>query len=84
MDPSKYPTTHKDKWLIKELLSMCVQEERMLKMELGESALMATEEKDQNQAKKKGKGKILLQGGIKKANRCFFYKKKRAHEEGLH
>ena len=30
--------THKDKWLIKELLSMCVQEERRLKMELGESA----------------------------------------------
>ena len=47
-------------------------------MELGESALMATEGKDHNQAKKKGKGKgkILSQGGIKKANSCFFYKKK--------
>ncbi|RVW78062.1 hypothetical protein CK203_059670 [Vitis vinifera] len=45
-------------------------------MELGESALMATEGKDHNQAKKKGKGKMLSQGGIKKANSCFLYKKK--------
>ncbi|RVW35362.1 hypothetical protein CK203_077084 [Vitis vinifera] len=44
-------------------------------MELGESALMAMEGKDHNQAKNKGKGKILPQGGIKKANRCFFCKK---------
>ena len=63
---------------------MCVQEEGRLKMELGENALMTMKGNDQNQAKKKGKGKILLQDGIKKANRCFFYKKKRAHEEGLH
>ena len=55
---------------------MCVQEEKRLKMELGESALMATEGKDHNQAKKKGKGKMLSQGGIKKANSCFLYKKK--------
>ena len=34
--------THKDKWSINELLTMCVQNERRLKMELGESALMAT------------------------------------------
>ena len=31
--------THKDKWSINELLTMCVQVERRLKMELGESAL---------------------------------------------
>ena len=54
---------------------MCVQEKGRLKMKLGESALMAMEGKDHNQAKKKGKGKIPSQGGIKKANRCFFYKK---------
>ena len=54
---------------------MCVREEGRLKMELGESALMAMEGKDHNQAKNKGKGKILPQGGIKKANRCFFCKK---------
>ena len=44
---------------------MCVQEEGRLKMELGESAL-ATKGKDRNQAKKKRKGKIPPQGGIKK------------------
>ena len=44
-------------------------------MELGESALMEMEGKDHNQTKKKGKDKILPQCGIKKANRCLFYKK---------
>ncbi|RVW90815.1 hypothetical protein CK203_028600 [Vitis vinifera] len=44
-------------------------------MELGESAINAMEGKDHNQAKNKEKGKILPQGGIKKANRCFFCKK---------
>ena len=34
--------THKDKWSINELLTMCVQKEERLKMELGESALMTT------------------------------------------
>ena len=38
--------THKDKWSINELLTMCVQEEGMLKMKLGESALMAMERND--------------------------------------
>ncbi|KAL6318372.1 hypothetical protein AAG906_039464 [Vitis piasezkii] len=38
-------------------------------MELGKSALMKMEGNDQNQAKKKGKGKIPPQGGIKKVNR---------------
>ena len=51
--------THKDKWSINELLTMCVQEEGRLKMELGEIALMEMEGKDHNQAKKKEKGKIL-------------------------
>ena len=45
---------------------MCVQKKGRLKMELGESALMATKGKDHNQAKKKRKGKIPHQGGIKK------------------
>ncbi|RVW74643.1 Retrovirus-related Pol polyprotein from transposon TNT 1-94 [Vitis vinifera] len=51
-------------------------EEGRLKMELGESAL-ATKGKDRNQAKKKRKGKIPPQGGIKKEigfyNPCFKY-----------
>ena len=40
--------TDKDKWSINGLLTMCVHEEVRLKMELGESALMATEEKNHN------------------------------------
>ena len=74
--------THKDKWSINELLTMCVQEKGRLKMELGESALMAMEGKDHNQAKKKRKGKIPPQGGIKKVNKCFFYKKKGHMKKG--
>ena len=35
--------THKDKWSINELLTMCVQDEGRLKMELGKSALMEME-----------------------------------------
>ena len=61
---------------------MCVQEKGRLKMKLGESALMVMEGKDHNQAKKKGKGKIPPQGGIKKANRCFFCKKKGHMKKG--
>ena len=75
--------THKDKWSINELLTMCVQEEGRLTMELGESALMATEEKDQKQVKKKGKGKIPPQDGIKKEQKCFHCKKKE-HIKKLH
>ena len=33
---------HKDKWSINELMTMCVQEEEKLIMELGESATLAT------------------------------------------
>ncbi|KAL6335069.1 hypothetical protein AAG906_026449 [Vitis piasezkii] len=51
-------------------------------MELGESALMTMEEKDHNEAKNKKKGKMPPQGGIKKANRCFFYKKKGHMKKG--
>ena len=55
---------------------MCVQEEGRVMMEMDESALMATQRKDENQAKKKGKGKIPPQGGIKKESKCFCCKKK--------
>ena len=34
--------THKDKWSINELMTICVQEEERLMMELGESAMLAT------------------------------------------
>ena len=47
--------THKDKWSINELMTMCVQEEERLVMELGESAMLATQGNDKIQANKKGK-----------------------------
>ena len=34
--------THKDKWSINELMTMCVQEEERLVMEMGESTLLRT------------------------------------------
>ena len=42
--------THKDKWFINELMTMCVQEERRLLMEQGESVMLVTQRKE-----KKGK-----------------------------
>ncbi|KAL6334832.1 hypothetical protein AAG906_022821 [Vitis piasezkii] len=42
--------THKDKWSINELMTMCVQEEGRLMMEQGESAMLVTQRKG-----KKGK-----------------------------
>ncbi|RVW58763.1 Retrovirus-related Pol polyprotein from transposon TNT 1-94 [Vitis vinifera] len=42
--------THKDKWSINELMTMCVQEEGRLLMEQGESAMLVTQRKG-----KKGK-----------------------------
>ncbi|KAA8541366.1 hypothetical protein F0562_025315 [Nyssa sinensis] len=71
--------THKDKWSINELMTMCVQEEGRLIMEMGESAMLATQGKNKSQANKKGKGKEKLapQADIKKDPVCFFCKKKR-------
>ena len=67
--------THKDKWSINELLTMCVQEEGRLMMEEGEKVNLTTfgnKRKDQD----KRKGKIPVQPGIKKELKCFFCKKK--------
>jgi transposase InsO family protein len=68
--------THKDKWSINELMTMCVQEEGRLVMEQGESAMLATHGKGKSQANQKGKGKITPQTDIKKDSKCFFCKKK--------
>jgi transposase InsO family protein len=68
--------THKDKWSINELMTMCVQEEERLVMELGESAMLATRGKGKSQANQKGKGKVPPQTDIKKDSKCFFCKKK--------
>ncbi|XP_027102953.1 uncharacterized protein [Coffea arabica] len=49
--------THKDKWSINELLTMCVQEEKRLKHETLESVHLMTHGKGNT---KKGKGKNVL------------------------
>jgi transposase InsO family protein len=68
--------THKDKWSINELMTMCVQEEGRLVMEQGESAMLATHGKGKSQANQKGKVKMPPQTDIKKDSKCFFCKKK--------
>ncbi|KAF7835869.1 Retrovirus-related Pol polyprotein from transposon TNT 1-94 [Senna tora] len=45
--------THKQKWSINEVLTMCVQEEGRLLAEMEESAHLENQGKDKNQAKKK-------------------------------
>ena len=48
--------THKDKWSINELLTMCAQEEGRLMMEEGEQVNLTTfGKKRKDQAKRKGK-----------------------------
>ncbi|XP_031091534.1 uncharacterized protein LOC115996451 [Ipomoea triloba] len=75
--------THKEKWSINDLMTICVQEEGRLMMEMGESAMLATaREKSKSgksrgsTSKAKGKGNILPQADIKKVHKCFFCKKK--------
>ncbi|KAF7831627.1 Retrovirus-related Pol polyprotein from transposon TNT 1-94 [Senna tora] len=66
--------THKEKWSINELLTMCVQEEGRLIAEMGESALTICQGKNKNQAKTSGK--TSLNPKCKKDSKCFFCKKK--------
>ena len=78
--------THKDKWSINQLMTMCVQEEERLVMELGDSAMLATtfgknKRNDTSQtynskSNQKRKGRIPPQDDIKKENKCFFCKRK--------
>ncbi|RVX20257.1 Retrovirus-related Pol polyprotein from transposon TNT 1-94 [Vitis vinifera] len=71
--------THKDKWSINELMTMCVQEEGRLLMEQGESAMLVTQRKGKKgkpQASQKGKQQIPPKSDIKKDEKCFFCKKK--------
>ena len=52
--------THKEKWSINDLLTMCVQEEGRLTLEMRESAHYIAQGKHKvAQAKNKGKGKFL-------------------------
>jgi hypothetical protein len=41
MVPLKYHTTHKDKWSINKLMTICVKKKGRLVMELEESATLA-------------------------------------------
>ncbi|KAK9741622.1 hypothetical protein RND81_03G117900 [Saponaria officinalis] len=71
--------THKDKWSINELMTMCVQEERRLLMEEGEKVNFTTtssSKKKNYHYKEKGKGKITADPTIKKESKCHFCKKK--------
>jgi len=71
--------THKDKWSINELMTICVQEEERHVMEMGESALLTTtygkNKEAKSQANQKGNVKIPPQANIKKVAKCFFCKK---------
>ncbi|RVW57605.1 Retrovirus-related Pol polyprotein from transposon TNT 1-94 [Vitis vinifera] len=72
--------THKDKWSINELMTMCVQEKGRLLMEHGESVMLVTQrkgKKGKSQASQKGKQQIPPKSDIKKDEKCFFCKKKR-------
>ena len=69
--------THKDKWSINELLTMCVQEEEQLLIEQGgEGAFTIPGNQRKNKPKNKGKGKVQPKADIKKESTCFFCKKK--------
>ena len=61
---------------------MCVQEEERLIMEEGEKVYLTTQGKKKGD-QSKNKGKFPAQPIIKKESKCFFCKKKRAHEERL-
>ena len=67
--------THKEKWSINELLTMCVQEEGRLNQERIESAHLATQEKKPSK-KSKEKQKTPLNHVNKSDIKCFFCKKK--------
>ncbi|XP_020245223.1 uncharacterized protein LOC109823358 [Asparagus officinalis] len=72
--------THKDKWLINELLTMCVQEEGRLLVEEKEKKIVnfttPGKYKKKDQAKDKGKGKYLLKRTLRK-RLCASFAKRR-------
>ncbi|XP_057981134.1 uncharacterized protein LOC131166559 [Malania oleifera] len=74
--------THKEKWSINELLTICVQEEERLKHKNLESANFVTHRKGQGKKGKGANGKPLKKkekGSLKRNDHrdaCFFYKKK--------
>ncbi|XP_070050775.1 uncharacterized protein [Nicotiana tomentosiformis] len=65
--------THKDKWSINELLTMCVQEEERLKHETPESVNLVTHNK---RNAKKGKSVPMMKKGTFEKDACRFCNKK--------
>ncbi|XP_009617487.1 uncharacterized protein [Nicotiana tomentosiformis] len=65
--------THKDKWSINKLLTICVQEEERLKYETPESVNMVTHGK---RNAKKGKSVPMKKKSTFDKDVCCFYKKK--------
>ncbi|KAL6324389.1 hypothetical protein AAG906_012993 [Vitis piasezkii] len=66
--------THKDKWSINELMTMCVQEEGRLLMEQEESAILVAQrkgKKGKSQASQKGKQQIPPKSDIKKDEKWY-------------
>ena len=71
--------THKDKWSINELLTMCAQEEERLFIEEAAEKIEKVNLTTSSKFKKgqvNNKGKIPVKPDIKKESKCFFCKKK--------
>ena len=71
--------THKDKWSINELMTMCVQEEGRLMMEQGESVMLVTQRKGKKgnlKLVRKGSNKFLLNLTLRKTKSVFSGKRK--------
>ncbi|KAL3636318.1 hypothetical protein CASFOL_020865 [Castilleja foliolosa] len=66
--------THKCKWSIHELMTMCVKEEERLRMKEDEKVKLAAT--SSSSKKKNGNGKVSAYQRMKKQFRCFFCKKK--------
>ena len=67
--------THKDKWSIIELMTMCVQEKERLIVKEGKRVNLTVHGKKKRD-QPKNKDKIHAQPVIKKESKCFFCKKK--------
>lgn len=73
--------THKDKWSINKLMTMCVQIEESLAMETSEVVLTTNVGNNMNQVNKNGKVNIPPQVGIKKVQ-VFLLQKQRTQIQG--
>ena len=70
-------STHKEDWSIRELLTMCVQEEERLLVEQREKVFFTLPgSKGKNNSTNKGNYNTQPKANIKKESTCFFCKKK--------